>query len=563
MRRDDHDRSAPTGGLKTAIDANPAAHRHDPAGPPRPEGPAVASCRCRATSRASSPTAASSTRARSTPPTRSAAPALSLARRQETCCTSRSTTSSTSTSRASTRSSTSSAASTSTSTTSTTTRRGTRTTRRSTSAPATSRCAASTRSTTSATATTTTRSPATRASRTSCATRRSSSASAACSATPATSSARSRSRSTRTSAARTRSRGCSTRSPARSAARCARSGSRTTPLNVGGERLPDRDEGADPPDDRIREQFPDDARCPAPLVPATAGAARASTGHHHVRHAHRASERPRTLSRRRPRCAPRRPARRRNCRFTVELPTKSSASGPPDRQAVSRRYELRDLQGHRHHSYRITWANPAGRRLLRHRGDDWTNPPLFAHADTVARYGRRYLPGRQRPPHPGHRLDRRQGALLGQQHALRRPHQRPDGRDRASRLRRSSDRAARDGSANGANRRPTSRSASATRRLVRLRRLAPAGRAVRQARGRQSRRQRQGPHRRRDDRGRRARGADRAGPHDDRRGDQRQHRHRAGDGLRRQGLRAGADAAAGDEPRARRRCCASTARASS
>ena len=53
-------------------------------------------------------------------------------------------------------------------------------------------------------------------------------------------------------------------------------------------------------------------------------------------------------------------------------------------------------------------------------------------------------------------------------------------------------------------------------------RLAPArarGRALRQARGRQPRRQRQGPHRRRDDRGRRARGADRAGPHDDRRGD--------------------------------------------
>ena len=35
-------------------------------------------------------------------------------------------------------------------------------------------------------------------------------------------------------------------------------------------------------------------------------------------------------------------------------------------------------------------------------------------------------------------------------------------------------------------------------------------------------------------------------------GDQRQHRHRAGDGLRGEGLRAGADAAAGHEPRAHR-----------
>ena len=76
-------------------------------------------------------------------------------------------------------------------------------------------------------------------------------------------------------------------------------------------------------------------------------------------------------------------------------------------------------------------------------------------------------------------------------------------------------------------------------------------RAVREARGVQPRRQRQGPHRRGDDRGGRGRRPDRAGTHDDRRGDQRQHRHRARVRVRRQGLRAGADAAAGDEPRAR------------
>ena len=61
----------------------------------------------------------------------------------------------------------------------------------------------------------------------------------------------------------------------------------------------------------------------------------------------------------------------------------------------------------------------------------------------------------------------------------------------------------------------------------------------------------QGPHRRRDDRGRRARRSDRARPDDDRGGHQRQHRHRARVRLRREGLRARAHPAAGDEPRAR------------
>ena len=89
--------------------------------------------------------------------------------------------------------------------------------------------------------------------------------------------------------------------------------------------------------------------------------------------------------------------------------------------------------------------------------------------------------------------------------------------------------------------------------IVQLTRICPEfeGRAVRQARGVQPRRQRQGPDRRGDDRGGRARGPDRAGTDDDRRGDERQHRDRARVRVRRQGLRARADDAAGDEPRAR------------
>ena len=57
-----------------------------------------------------------------------------------------------------------------------------------------------------------------------------------------------------------------------------------------------------------------------------------------------------------------------------------------------------------------------------------------------------------------------------------------------------------------------------------------------------------------------ARGPDRAGPHDDRRGHQRQHRHRAGVRLRSQGLSARVDAAAGHEPRAREPAAAYGAR---
>ena len=89
--------------------------------------------------------------------------------------------------------------------------------------------------------------------------------------------------------------------------------------------------------------------------------------------------------------------------------------------------------------------------------------------------------------------------------------------------------------------------------MVQLARLSPedGGRGLRQARDVQPRRLGQGPDRRRHDRGGRAGGPDRARPHDDRRGDERQHRHRAGVRVRGQGLRADPHAAAGNEPRAR------------
>ena len=77
------------------------------------------------------------------------------------------------------------------------------------------------------------------------------------------------------------------------------------------------------------------------------------------------------------------------------------------------------------------------------------------------------------------------------------------------------------------------------------------GRPAREARGLQPGGERQGQDRRGDDRGGRARWPDRARPHDDRRGNVREHRDRAGLRVRGEGLRPRPDASAGHESRAR------------
>ena len=73
-------------------------------------------------------------------------------------------------------------------------------------------------------------------------------------------------------------------------------------------------------------------------------------------------------------------------------------------------------------------------------------------------------------------------------------------------------------------------------RLNRVDRRAASGRGRREAREPEPREQREGPHRPRDDRGRRARRPDRARQDRDRRADQRQHRHRARVRRRGEGL---------------------------
>ncbi len=79
--------------------------------------------------------------------------------------------------------------------------------------------------------------------------------------------------------------------------------------------------------------------------------------------------------------------------FKVELPSLVSdwaAQGlePYDYYA----YQLRDLAGHDHWAYHVTWADTqAAGAWYGLEGTTWTNPPLFANADTRYHGGRAFL----------------------------------------------------------------------------------------------------------------------------------------------------------------------------
>jgi LCP family protein required for cell wall assembly len=80
-----------------------------------------------------------------------------------------------------------------------------------------------------------------------------------------------------------------------------------------------------------------------------------------------------------------------NVPFPVYLPTLTLASGSPDPFDPFSSYTLEDPQGNRHYGYRIDWATGSVGDYYGIEGMNWTDPPLFAHADTVERYGRDYL----------------------------------------------------------------------------------------------------------------------------------------------------------------------------
>ncbi len=54
-------------------------------------------------------------------------------------------------------------------------------------------------------------------------------------------------------------------------------------------------------------------------------------------------------------------------------------------------YSVKDPQGHVHLGYRIDFSTGKVAAYYGIEGMNWTDPPLFAHADTVRRFGREYL----------------------------------------------------------------------------------------------------------------------------------------------------------------------------
>jgi polyisoprenyl-teichoic acid--peptidoglycan teichoic acid transferase len=125
--------------------------------------------------------------------------------------------------------------------------------------------------------------------------------------------------------------------------------------------------------------------------PASSGGGSGSSGHHHVHHAHRAPAvpglipTPSSMRAAALQLAPELP-------FKVELPMKSSAwAAQTGQQYDYYAYELRDLQGHKHWSYHITWADTkAAGAYYGIEGTTWTDPPLFHGADTRYYGGRAY-----------------------------------------------------------------------------------------------------------------------------------------------------------------------------
>jgi len=77
--------------------------------------------------------------------------------------------------------------------------------------------------------------------------------------------------------------------------------------------------------------------------------------------------------------------------FPVYVPSLTLESASPDPYEPFSTYTLRDPQGHTHAGYRIDWSTGSVGAYYGIEGMDWTDPPLFAHANTVERYGRRYL----------------------------------------------------------------------------------------------------------------------------------------------------------------------------
>jgi LCP family protein required for cell wall assembly len=77
--------------------------------------------------------------------------------------------------------------------------------------------------------------------------------------------------------------------------------------------------------------------------------------------------------------------------FPVYVPSLTLESASPDPYEPFSTYTVKDPQGHTHSGYRIDFSTGSVGAYYGIEGMDWTDPPLFVHADTVERYGRHYL----------------------------------------------------------------------------------------------------------------------------------------------------------------------------
>jgi LCP family protein required for cell wall assembly len=77
--------------------------------------------------------------------------------------------------------------------------------------------------------------------------------------------------------------------------------------------------------------------------------------------------------------------------FPVYVPSLTLDTASPDPFEAFSHYAVRDQQGHLHLGYRIDFSTGATGSYYGIEGMNWTDPPLFANADKVERYGRQYL----------------------------------------------------------------------------------------------------------------------------------------------------------------------------
>jgi hypothetical protein len=73
------------------------------------------------------------------------------------------------------------------------------------------------------------------------------------------------------------------------------------------------------------------------------------------------------------------------------VPSLALNTAGPDGFEPYSHYSVKDPQGHVHLGYRIDFSTGKIASYYGIEGMSWTDPPLFAHADTVERYGRKYL----------------------------------------------------------------------------------------------------------------------------------------------------------------------------